>query len=371
VKKIMLAATVGLVALTGCLPIELDVTDDGKVLVPRGEGFYAYDPATGKATQLYDTNTSPAFAIDLPGDAGFVAVSQTDDGGMGMNLNVERIDAAGKAKSITSASNITYAQVSRDGKRLSLTRLADQQSEGFDQNLPELSVVSTGGGAVTKLVSNVGITHRWMPDSKSMVALKLDEKDNENNQYTGRIVTVDADSGKLTDMASVIGPQGVYLDLSPDGKKVLFTAHVAGKAGANLVPPGGENQQPPLKLFELDLSSGDVKEAWPEAQFGIYSPKQTKVLVGGTGRNGMRELTVTNAKFVGQTVVANDAAEEVGGMGATTSVYPSWFDDDTVLYLANQPVYGTAGKNLMLTTVKANGSQRTSHQARIDAAAAQ
>ena len=37
-----------LLLLAGCFPIELDVRD-GKLLIPREEGFFVFDPASGKA----------------------------------------------------------------------------------------------------------------------------------------------------------------------------------------------------------------------------------------------------------------------------------------------------------------------------------
>lgn len=368
-KRILIVA-IGLVVLTGCLPIELDVTPDGRVLIPRGEGFFAYHPATGEATEVYQTTAAPVFALSLGEGGGFIAISQPGEGGMmGAQMTIERVNAAGKASRVHSASNITYAQVSPDGGKLSFTRLADQQSEGFDQNLPELGVVGTDGGAVTKLAANVGITHRWLPDGRSLVVMKLDSKDGESDTYAGRIALVDAGSGELTDLASVVGPQGVFLDLSPDGKRVLFTAYAADAPGAELDMPDG-NDQPATKLFELDIEGKSVKEVWPEAKFAMYSPKQTKVLIGGPGDDNLVELIVTDAKFAGQTVVANDAAGQIGGMGPSTDIYPTWYDDQTVLFLAKQAVYGTAGENLMLATVKADGSDRRSHQANVDAAAA-
>ena len=51
-------------------------------------------------------------------------------------------------------------------------------------------------------------------------------------------------------------------------------------------------------------------------------------------------------------------------------VYPGWIDDDTVHFLASRPVYGTAGKNLTLITVGADGKGRKDLQTTIDSAVA-
>lgn len=367
-KKCMLAATIGLIALTGCLPIELDVTPTGEILIPRGEGFFAYNPATGKVTEAYATTASPIFALAVPQRGGLIAISDSSGGNtMGAGMQIEYVDPNGKGKTIANASNVTYAQVSADGKRLSFTRVADQSSEGFDQNLPELKVLSTEGGAVTKLVSNVGMIYRWMPDGKSLVVMKLDSKDEENDLYTGRIALVDSKSGKLTDLAAAVGPQEVFLDVSPDGAKVLFTALASDKAGAELKVNNPDDAE--LKLYELDVKTRAVKEVWQGANFAMYSPKQTKVLIGEDGEDETLELYVTDPSFNGKALVANDAAKQAGGMANSVDIYPSWYDDQTVLYIAKKAVFGTAGENFMLATVKADGSQRKLHQAKIDAAA--
>ena len=367
--KRLLAMLCGLVVLGGCLPVELDVTPDGRVLIPRAEGYFAYNLKTGQAERIYTTTAKPVFAVAVPKKGGFVAASLPGEAGMmGAAFSIEYVDASGKASPISSLSNVTYMQVSPDGERLSMTRVADQQSEGFDQNMPELLVQPVGGGASKKLAANVGITHRWMPDGKSIVALKLDAKDAEHDRYVGRIVRIDAASGQATPLASPVGPQGVFLELAPDRKTVLFTAQAAGKADASVSPP--DDDASGLKLYALDVQAGDVKEAWPNAAYAMYNSEGTSVLVGQPGDNGdMVELVVTDPSFREHTVVADDAPKQAGGFGTSTDIYPGWYDEDTVLYIAQRAVFGTAGTNYMLTSVEADGSNRKVHQPAVDGAA--
>src|SRR5215472_7084586 len=55
-----------LLLLPGCFPIELDVRD-GKLLIPREEGFFVFDPASGKAAKVAgNTDGKPVFARFSP-----------------------------------------------------------------------------------------------------------------------------------------------------------------------------------------------------------------------------------------------------------------------------------------------------------------
>ena len=53
-------------------------------------------------------------------------------------------------------------------------------------------------------------------------------------------------------------------------------------------------------------------------------------------------------------------------MMGQTKIHPGWLDENTVCYIAKRAVYGTAGENLELATVGADGKGRKSHQVAID-----
>ena len=59
---------VGLLLLTGCFPIELDVNGQGELLVPRQEGFFLFNPQTRKTTALTGPGEGqPVFGRFAPG----------------------------------------------------------------------------------------------------------------------------------------------------------------------------------------------------------------------------------------------------------------------------------------------------------------
>jgi len=77
---------------------------------------------------------------------------------------------------------------------------------------------------------------------------------------------------------------------------------------------------------------------------------------------------VGDAALKSFTTVAADALESAGEAMNSVKIYPGWVNDDTVHYLSSRPVYGTAGKNLALITVGADGKGRKDLQTAIDSA---
>jgi hypothetical protein len=164
---------------------------------------------------------------------------------------------------------------------------------------------------------------------------------------------LDVTTGRKTPLAAAAVTQQFHFDLSPDNKKVLFTALRAGKAGED-VSKGNEYA---MKLFELDVASGAVRKTEKEARYAIYSPDGTKVLLG-TPPEGFAldtiKLQVTDASLGNATVVAASAAMPLA-LGGEGTVFPGWFDSKTVFYFVTKAVYGTEGKSLQLVTVGADG----------------
>ena len=349
----------------GCLPIELSASN-GKILIPRQEGFCILDMKKEAATRVVYAPKSdkPAMGLFAPDGKRFLAVSRTSGGGMGTAFKLEVVQIAdAKPKALLTLTNLTYAQWSGDGKHVTLTRLAEQKSAALDQNMPELILVDAATGEKKKLASDVGIIHRWFPDSKSVLALQIASKAKEADQYSGKLVKIDVATGKAEPLASVLGGKKVFLDLSSDGGRVLFTAIKAAKAGEKV--PSKSDDKP--QLHELDIKSGAVRAAKGKVAYAIYSPKGTKVLVGSQSeKGGTIELAVGDASLEKLQTVATDAAKAAGGTGGSSDIYPGWLDDDTVHYIALHTVFGTAARNYKLITVSADGKKRANLQPVID-----
>ena len=52
--RLLIAAALSL-GIVGCLPIELDVSPTGQLIITRQEGWFLFDPASGKVTKVRDT----------------------------------------------------------------------------------------------------------------------------------------------------------------------------------------------------------------------------------------------------------------------------------------------------------------------------
>lgn len=363
----MRTAKVGLVVvvlITGCFPIELDVSREGKILIPRQEGFFALDVTTGKMERVYNLpGGNPIFARYSPTGKEIVAVTESDGKMMGKSHMLTLVTlSSGASRVLYSGSNATYTRWSPDGRYLSLSRIAEEKTPPLEENLPETSLISVTNGDATLLASNTSVLHRWFPDSKRLLIFQIQKK--ENNEYHGTITALDIPSGKSHPLASVLGSQNVFFDLSPDGQFVLFTAKAAG-------PPGATVQAGKDRLFELNIVKGTIRAVKEKVEYAIWSPSGEWVLLGTDEKDGILTLQVADRGFTQFRKIAPDAAAKVSqGIGFETRIYPGWRDEGTVFYLAKTAVYGTAGKNLELVIADTEGSDRWRYQAAIDDAAA-
>lgn len=352
------------VLMAGCFPIELDVSRDGKILIPRQEGFFALDATTGKMEKVYNLpGGNPIFALYSPSGTEMVAVTESDGKMMGKSHVFTLVTlSTGASRVLYSGSNTTYARWSPDGQYISASRVAQHKTPPLEENLPETTLIPIRGGAPKLLASNTSALHRWFPDSKALLIFQIEKK--ENNVYHGTITALEIASGKGKPLASALGSQGVFFDLSPDGTTVLFTAKAAG-------PPGAKLKSEKERLFELNIPKRTIRTVKERAKYAIWSPSGNWVLLGTDEKNGILTLQVADRGFTQFRKIGSDAASKVSeGIGFQTSIYPGWLGEETVFYLAKTAVYGTAGTNLELVMVGTDGRNRWRYQATIDDAAA-
>lgn len=346
--------------MTACFPIELDVSRDGKILIPRQEGFFALDLTKGKMVKVYNLpGGNPIFARYSPSGKEILAVTESDAKIMGKNHVLTLVTlSSGTGRVLFTGSNATYARFSPDGRYVSLSRIAQEKTPPLEENLPEILLIPVKGGDPKSLASNTSALHRWFPDSRALLIFQIQKK--ENNVYHGMISALEIPSGKRKPLASVLGSQDVFFDLSPDGKSVLFTAKAAGRPGASL-NAGKE------RLFELNIARGTIRAVREKVEYAIWSANGNGVLLGTDEKDGILTLQVADRRLTQFRKIASDAASKVSeNIGFQTSIYPGWLGERTVFYLSKTAVYGTTGKNLELVTVSTDGRNRRSHQATIE-----
>jgi len=365
-RRLSVLGLIGAALMAGCFPIELEVASDGRVLIPRQEGFFALDAASGKVDLLYAPEKGkPVFGRFSPDGKKILAVTEGGSAMFGSGFDFAIVEG-GKARSLFSLGNGTYALWSPDGAYVSATRQADSKKPPLDEAMPELHVAAVKDGAKKVLASNVSDLHRWFPDSKAVLVFEVDTKDTGDKLYRGKLARVNVATGESKPLVSVAGDKGVFFDLSPDGKTVLFTARGAAEPGA-AVEPAKKDQ-----LFELKLADGAVRSLGEGVKYALFSPNGKRVLLATDEKDGVVTLKVAAAGALDKaTAIAGDAAASVGGggMGGDTKIRAAWCGNDAVVYLTETAVYGTAGKNLALIHVGVDGKGAKNLQAAIDGAA--
>jgi hypothetical protein len=348
-----------LLLLAGCFPIELDVRD-GKLLIPREEGFFVFDPASGKAAKVAGPGDSkPVFARFSPDGKEVLTVVKS---GFDEFRFVATPVGGGKGRDVYKAENTAYVLYSPDGANLGVVQMSKEPDPQFKDKVPEFYLLPAKGGAAKKVAGKVGVLFRWFPDSKRVLVFELEKKD-EMSRYFGNVSVLDVTTGKATPLVTAAVSQSFFLDLSPDGGKALFTAYATDKPGSDLT----KTKEFGTKLFELDVAAGTTRKIAKEASYAIYSRDGKQVLLG-TPPEGFSfdtlKLEVADAGLTKFTTVANDAYKPLALGGGTT--FPGWLDDKTAFYFVQKAVYGTEGKSVNLMTVGADGKGRRNLQPLID-----
>lgn len=355
-----------LLLLASCFPIELDVNDKGEMLIVRQEGYFLFNPATGKAKRVRDNSGGkPVYARFSPNGKEILAVVEAKNGFNEFEFYLTPLDGS-QERSIYRAKNTVLARFSPDGKQLAISRVAKDKKPPLKDAAPTIDLIDLESGSKTSLGDNLGHLCHWFSNSKRMLVFKIDSK-TENDDFQGNLSVMDIATKRITPLVAMVASDKMYFDLSPDDSKVLFTAKAATKGGQPLDAPESSD----MRLFEVDVATRAIRRIRNEARYAIYSPNGKQVLVGGpTDGFSFDELKLEVAdanleKFVEVTSHAHMPLS-FGGEGV---LFPGWVGDGRISYFAQRIVYGTEGKSLHLVTVGADGKDRKFVQPMIDAEA--
>ena len=355
------ALFVGLFAalLAGCVPAELSV-HDGHVVIPRAEGYFITDLATGQTKKLLAPRDGDeaAFAVYSPDGSQVLALERGADGDSRDVFSLRTIDVAtGKARSIGVWNNVTYARWAPDGQSASLTVFSSKKRGDVDIRLPELFVVDPKTGRGKSLARNVSGLHRWLPDAKRIVVFQADSR-KQNGLYLGHLVQIDPATGSTQKLAAVAAFEKLFFDVSPDGQYIIFTAVAADKVGEKL-----RFLERKPSVFRLHIPSRTVTDTFSrKVVYARYAPDGKHTLIVTSGSNNHRtQLWIGAANLHSVIEIADDAVTKVDGQAA----YASWVDNDTIIYFAAAP----GARKPHLVRINIDGTDRADLQADIDAAA--
>ncbi|MAE61116.1 MAG: hypothetical protein CMJ49_07145 [Planctomycetaceae bacterium] len=216
------------------------------------------------------------------------------------------------------------------------------------------------------LASNVSVLHRWFPDGSAVLTFQIERKDDDNT-YFGHLSKIDTATKRVKPLVAVAGGQDVYFDLSPDGNQVVFSASAAGPLGREL-----DADSDRTSLYLYDMTTGKLETLINRTvTCAKFSPDGRRLLLGVPDKNddGPSKIGVMDLKTRKSKTLARDAVLKVGDMMNSVSVYPSWVDDESVIYLSQYAAYGTAAVNVRLQSVTIDGQTQTDLQPIIDAGA--
>ena len=358
------AAAAAFALLAGCFPIELDVSPDGSLVISRQEGWFLFNPASGKVRKVRSTRGSePIFARFSPDGETLLTVAAVPQGDGEFDFVVGPVEG-GPTRRLLRTRYPAYAAYSPDGKRIALTHMAPEPHEpGEDEDAGELTLLDPESGELQPLLRRVGALFHWHPSGKSILALRLIEQSPDGYQ-TADLVRVDVPSGNVTPLARIVAGEVYQLDVAPNGMQALICVYEAGPAGSD-VPVA---DRPRSQLYLVDLPTGALTATGRSADVAVYSPNGKSVVVGQRGADGSApedaHLLIGSANLQDLRIATMDAALSDPSSGLPA--YPGWIDNQRLFYFSERSVYGNSGKSLMLMTIDADGTGRKCVQPLID-----
>jgi Tol biopolymer transport system component len=362
--------------ISGCFPSTVSVAPDGKIALPRGDGIYLMDMASGKSSRLYEAEKGkePSWVQWSPRGNELLYVVKNE-------IFITSPDGAQCRSLYKSNSTMGFCQWSPDMALISVTeldafRIQTEESPDKDkapdkgepslkeEQLPRLTVLDAKTGAVKWQVPNIFFIHRWMPDSSSIVVFHILKKDKDTGAYTGEIARLRLSDGKLYPLAFTTGHES-WLDVARNGEAIFFTAQSASLSKDELKMAEKDSKS---TLFRLSLK-GDkaaLKEMGTATVF-FGSPDSKKLLLARQNDEGGTDLVVCDSHGDNEKLVAREASVASTEMSGG-KILPLWLNNDEIMFWRYVTVLAPDGKALIAYTAKADGSKTTMVQNVIDQA---
>jgi dipeptidyl aminopeptidase/acylaminoacyl peptidase len=208
-----------------------------------------------------------------------------------------------------------------------------------------------------------------MPDSKAMLAVKVEEKGKGIDAHIGQIVTIEVADVKMESLARGAGGNHEVVAASPDCKRLLFTAQSAG-VGDGALPP----KEFQSALYELDVDTLRLRKVGGidrKVHTARFSPSGKRVLLVTDLKDGFlgerHNLVVADAALGQLTTIAHDAYAPLVNIGDNAAV-PGWLDEDTIYYFSKVSVYGQNGQAVRMRHVTVSGKENRDVQPDVDVA---
>ena len=322
---------------TGCYPLELSVSSEGTIAIPRAEGVALFNPKTGVGSliPIGHPSDAPAFAVISPDGTqlltAYLMLDEKGEPGNQSQFLMSSLKNPGESEEMAVVENGCFLQWSPDGKLFSYAFVSGQNYDGVDENLPEIKIMNPADKSERLVSRNTSLMHRWTADGKGIVFLKTEAKDTDGR--LGSIVIFSTETGKTRKIAKILDAE--WFDLSPDGKEIILSA--AAMAASGKTPKKDELSG--KSLYLVSISDGAFKRLDEDAAFARYSPDGKRIALLAekaiwiTGRDAVRP-----EKPLMRAMMEFD----------NTKFQTTWLSNTEVLSIVKKPVFGVVAHTCAL-----------------------
>ena len=341
---------------SGCFPMEIAVSKNGDIVIPRAEGFVVYNcvSKTGYVIKNNQADEAPSFAA-LSADGSILARAIQFRGQEGTLTSLSKILVGpvngSEAKEVDSVDNACFIQISPDNKTVSYSVVLNQGAEGLDEAMPELHIYSIESGLNNRVSRNVSVIHRWTSDGK-IIFLKTDSKKDQTR--FGRLCSYDPATNKISNIVSVTGAE--WFDLASGGEEAVLSAKAVSTNAKDLSNLAEDVEK---KLFVINLKTMEIRALEYDADFCRYSPNGNKIALL---RKNQVEVTDRSWPEPTKVLVSMAAAE----LENSTKVHLSWLNNSELLVLRKKAIYGVNGVSLELVVCNVENGEIKSLQREIE-----
>lgn len=344
-NRIVMAAIAGVLAaaLVGCVPPQrISVRKDGVMAIPLRGKVYIYDPRNEKLTVAQPAGELAKMEMvrwaDWSPDGKRLLIG--GDTGSIHNPVVEAQvgDADGtKFKKLLTLTDeaVYFAQWRPDGEAVSFAAFPYNGDPG------ELREVDVLTGEEQVIMKNASLFHRWFPDkdAKTLATISVDPHATKDlERAVGVLVNVQRDGHALA-LATIQAAGQPWLDVSPDGKSIIFcapnekTPFLLGDKAADFAPP---------RLQKLTIEPARLQQLTNrDIGYAVYSPDGKHILfvellakdktrIGVMNSDGSRVVNLDE----GRTLCPPPSRLAVDFWGAAT-FQPVWLSNQRVQYYKN------------------------------------
>lgn len=352
-----------LAALSGCFPIELEVTREGGIIVSRQEGWFLFDPATNAVRKLRDAGDEwPVVAKLSPDGQTLLTVAEVAGGQADFDFVIGPV-GGGETRRLLRTRNPTYVLWSPTGSSIALTRMTTSPHEpGASEELLELALLNPQTGEARVVLQEVSPEFRWLPDGRHILILTNPRGGDET---LVDLVRLDVETGEAEPLVKVLAADLNHLDVSRDGQTAAICALDVAPLDQDL-----QRRDPPLPQVHLvELNTRAIRRVETYACFSAFSPSGKRLLVCGLAEGGSgvqpAALEVVDVPS-GESVVITENAVPAATPEGDFQAYPGWIDEERIYYFTERAIYGTQSWSLGLMLIQRDGSGARCVQPAID-----